>query len=457
MLALPATVQAQFNYVTNNGTITITGYTGSGGAVTIPGTINGLPVASLGASAFEFCINLTSIAIPDSVTNIGDSAFGGCSELASATLGNRLASIGRGAFDLCSSLTSITIPGSATFIGNGAFEGCTSLTNATIGNSVTTIERVYWGPFRGCTSLTAIMVNPLNPAYSSADGVLFNKDQTILIECPGAKIGNYIVPNAVSDIEGYAFDYCIDLSSVTIPNSVVSIGIAAFRNCSALGEVTIGSGVTNIPDAAFEECIKLAKFTIPNGVTSIGEGAFYACGSLTNFTIPNSVTSIAEVAFAGCTGLTCVTIPQSVTWMGYGAFGSCTSLTGVYFQGNAPALGGTFLINTNLFTAGSDITVYYLPGTMGWGWTFGGCPTALWALPYPIILTTAPNFGIQSNRFGFIISWATNLPVVVEACTNPANHNWSPVQTNALTGGWSYFSDPQSANYPARFYRVRSP
>ena len=72
-------------------------------------------------------------------------------------------------------------------------------------------------------------------------------------------------------------------------------------------------------------------------------------------------------------------------------------------------------------------------------------------------MTSGPGFGVQSNAFGFIISWATNLPVVVEACTNPANHSWSPVQTNALTGGWSYFSDPHWANYPARFYRVRSP
>ena len=78
-------------------------------------------------------------------------------------------------------------------------------------------------------------------------------------------------------------------------------------------------------------------------------------------------------------------------------------------------------------------------------------------LPNPLILTSGPGFGVQSNAFGFIISWATNLPVVVEACTNPANHSWSPLKTNALTGGWCYFSDPQWANYPGRFYRLRWP
>ena len=85
----------------------------------------------------------------------------------------------------------------------------------------------------------------------------------------------------------------------------------------------------------------------------------------------------------------------------------------------------------------------------------GSAPTP--EVSQPLILTSGPDFGVQSNAFGFIISWATNLPVVVEACTNPANHRWSPVHTNALTGGWSYFSDPQWADYPGRFYRVRWP
>jgi hypothetical protein len=64
---------------------------------------------------------------------------------------------------------------------------------------------------------------------------------------------------------------------------------------------------------------------------------------------------------------------------------------------------------------------------------------------------------VQTNGFGFIISWATNISVVVEACTNLANPTWSPLATNTLSGGSAYFSDPQWTNYPARFYRLRSP
>jgi hypothetical protein len=91
-----------------------------------------------------------------------------------------------------------------------------------------------------------------------------------------------------------------------------------------------------------------------------------------------------------------------------------------------------------------------LPGTTGWGSTFGGCPTALWN-------PQAQSPGVRSNQFGFTITGTTNLAVVVEACTNLANPIWSPVGTNTLTGGSSYFSDPQWTNYAARFYRLRSP
>jgi len=110
-----------------------------------------------------------------------------------------------------------------------------------------------------------------------------------------------------------------------------------------------------------------------------------------------------------------------------------------------------------VFYNDNNATVYYLPGTAGWGATFGGRPTALWFLPNPLILNFGPGFGVQTNRFGFIISWATNSSVVVEASTDLGNPVWSPVATNTLTGGASYFSDPQWTNYPARFYRLRSP
>ncbi|MCX6911452.1 MAG: hypothetical protein NT167_00020, partial [Verrucomicrobia bacterium] len=122
-----------------------------------------------------------------------------------------------------------------------------------------------------------------------------------------------------------------------------------------------------------------------------------------------------------------------------------------YFLGNAPSADST------VFAGSANTTAYYLPGTVGWGSTFGGCPTAQWFLPNPLILANSPDFGIDTNAFGFIVSWATNLSVVVEGSTDLASRTWSPLSTNALSNGWFYFSDPEWTNYPARLYRIRSP
>src|SRR5205085_12223472 len=109
LLALPAVVQAQFYYTTNNGAITITAYTGPGGVVTIPDTINGYPVTSIGHSAFFNKSTVTSVTIPYSVTSIGYEAFFYCTSLTSVTIPNSVTSIGIGAFDCCTSLTAISV------------------------------------------------------------------------------------------------------------------------------------------------------------------------------------------------------------------------------------------------------------------------------------------------------------------------------------------------------------
>ncbi len=187
-------------------------------------------------------------------------------------------------------------------------------------------------------------------------------------------------------------------------------------------------------------------------MTSIGDLAFCDCTSLTNVTIPNSVTAIEGDAFFGCESLISVTIPSSITSIGDYAFAGCYGLAGVYFEGNAPSL-----VGPSVFHGSSKVIIYHLPGTTGWGATLAGRPTVLWFLPNPVILNSGPSFGVHSNEFGFIFSWATNTSVVMEACTDLVNPIWFPASTNNLTNGWSHFSDPAWTNYPARFYRLRSP
>jgi hypothetical protein len=378
-----ATPESHFNYATDHGTITITKYTGSGGAVTIPNTINGLPVTSIKNEAFFNCSNLTSITIPNSITSIGIDAFLGCSKLTSVVIPASVTNIGVNAFHRCNRLNSIlvdvlnpaysssadgvvfnkektrlvrcpgakagsyVIPNSVTSIADCAFNYCTNLTSVMIPNSVTNIEI---GAFGFCSGLTSISVDAANPAYiNSADGVVFNKEKNCLVCYPGGKVGDYVIPNSVTSIGNEAFMGCSRLTSVTIPDSVTSIGFYAFQGCSGLTSVAIPATVTTIDNCTFRDCTNLTNVTIPNGVVRVGWAEFCGCTSLTNLIFPSSVTSIGEYAFVGC-----------------------ASLTGVYFKGNAPSLGG------GVFDGDSKATVYYQPGAKGWGPEFGGRPTAPW-------------------------------------------------------------------------------
>ena len=272
--------------------------------------------------------------------------------------GKPVTSIGDKAFADCESLTSITIPDSVTSIGEGAFYGCTNLTSVTIGNSVISIgEQAFWL----CGSLTSITVGLNNNKYSSLDGVLFNKDKTTLVTCPGDLAGSYTIPDSVTSIGEGAFYGCRKLTSITIPDNVTSIGRQAFGECWSLIRVTIPDNVTSIGDKAFSGCTKLTSVTIGKGVTSIGNATFYYCNSLISITIPGNITSIGDQAFEGCRSLTSVTIPDSVTSIGEGAFSGCSKLTSVTFLGNAPASFGRDVF----FLTADSFTVSYLPGSYG--------------------------------------------------------------------------------------------
>jgi hypothetical protein len=306
----------------------------------------------------------TSIEIPGSVTNIGNFAFQDCTKLSDVTFSNGVTTIGVDAFAFCTSLTNITIPA-----------------------SVTNIEGVA---FAGCTSMTAITVDTNNPAFSSLNGVLFNKSQSTLVEYPAGVGGSYAVPDSVTNIGDQAF-MLTALTGISIPNSVASIAAGAF----------VATPLTSI--------------AIPIGVTSINDNTFFQCSSLTNVTIPDGVTNIEENAFTFCSGLNSLTIPSSVDNIDDLSFVSCNCLTNVYFTGNAPIAG------SKVFYGDANTTVYYLPGTTGWGPTFGGVPTELWipftyttnadaiiitgytgpggAVTIPCIINGLPVVGIGGNAF----------------------------------------------------------
>ena len=277
--------------VGSDGTVTITDCDESAqGTITIPSQIDGKPVTSIGYMAFRFCDSLTSITIPNSVTSTFR-GFDGCEKLTqinvdtantvyssvngvlfskdktelikypegkadtSYAIPNGVTSIGYGAFYDCYSLTSITIPDSVTSIGTMAFEDCSSLTSITIPDSVTSIDR---HAFFVCRKLNQINVDTANTAYSSVNGVLFNKGKTELIRYPEGKADtSYAIPNGVTSIGNSAFYGCSNLTSITIPDGVTIIDINAFQYCRSLTSITIPDSVTYISAEAFDGCDSL--------------------------------------------------------------------------------------------------------------------------------------------------------------------------------------------------------
>jgi hypothetical protein len=355
--------EGDYTYYVSNGEATINGYTGSGGAITIPSALGGYPTVTIGNMAFYACEFLTSVTIPNSVTTIEQDAFAACLALISVTIPNSVTTIGYSAFMNCFSLASVNIPNSVTTIEPWAFSKC-SLTSVTIPNSVTTIGD---NAFNECSYLASVTIP--NSVTTIGKGAFFRCDS----------LASVTIPNSVTTIGDSAFTSCDLLSSVTIPDTVTTIGESAFALCS-LTSVTIPISVTTIGVRAFSDCNfltiinvdadnvnyvsvdgvlynkamttliqcpggKTGAFNIPDSVTTIGESAFALCLSLTFVTIPNSVTAIESWAFSGCSSLASITIPNSVTTIGDYAFG-CRKLTSIRFLGLvAPTVGYQWITN----------------------------------------------------------------------------------------------------------------
>ncbi|MBP0974691.1 MAG: leucine-rich repeat domain-containing protein, partial [Oscillospiraceae bacterium] len=273
---------------------------------------------SIGEYAFYFCIYLTSVTLPESVTSIGSNAFEMCIVLDSMIMkGETPPELGYDVFSDTSDDLQITVPSTAMDAYKTAWSDYA--------------DRIIMGmPYRwNC----------------GADGdnckATLTADGTLTISGTGA-------------MEDYPIEYPgwnddrDSVTNVVIENGVTSIGEYAFYKCSNLISITIPGSVTSIENAAFSLCSSLTDITIPDSVTSIGGYAFYDCSSLTDVTIPDGVTSIGGYAFYNCSSLTDVTIPDGVTSIGDFAFYYCSSLKSVLMKGETPPqLGISVLTNTH--------------------------------------------------------------------------------------------------------------
>ncbi len=310
-------------------------------------------VTSIWDQTFYRNKTLSSVVISENIKEINYQAFAGCSSLTSVSLPNTLTFIGYGAFSGCKSLESITLPNSVTTIFDAAFGNCSSLKTITIPNSVTTLGseiNSFRNVFVGCSSLLSVNVEESNQYLTSVDGVLYNKDKTKLIICPGAKT-SFSIPNTVVIIGKYAFQGCNFLSAIVIPESVTEIEDAAFYYCSSLESVTFNNDNIKIGNDAFYgtpwfenqpdgciyvgNCLYTYKGEMAEGThIDIKEGITFICTAalgdqpLASVTIPNTVIEIGNGAFNE-TLITSIEIPNSVIKLGDGVFSGCKNLTKV--------------------------------------------------------------------------------------------------------------------------------
>ena len=315
----------------------------------------------IGDYAFYNCSRLTSLNLPDGITEIGENAFAHCSGLTSLTLPVGITSIGEYAFIYCSGLTNLTIPAGITEIGGYTFEGCSGLTSLNLSAGITEIGSFAFSGCRGLTSLT--------------------------------------LPDGITSIGDYAFSRCSGLTSLNLPAGITTIGYAAFSGCSGLTSLTLPAGITEIYGSAFKNCTGLTSLNLPAGITSIGGGAFYGCSGLkevrfcindnldtyltkghpyidvdcgikyyindkeiTSIEIPSNVTTLGHYVFQGCRELTSVTLPAGITTIGVAAFRGCSGLTSIYvYAEKVPKIG------EDVFTGcdAKKCTVYVPKGTYG--------------------------------------------------------------------------------------------
>ena len=405
-------------------------------------------VKSIGVWAFH-STGLTTIDIPASVEDIGYWAFINCAQLSairvdagnatysdvggvlfdknhtvlyrypegkngsSYSVPNGVKEIGGVAFANCKSLTSITMTGTVEEIGFSAFQGCSALASLTIPGSVKSMTGD--NIFTDCELLSAIEVSPANVYFSSVDGVLFNKSQTVLhrypegksaasLAIPGtveeissqafincAKLLSVTMPGGLKTIELKSFQRCTGLASITIPNSVTHIGEMAFSECSGLTSVTLSGALETIESRAFASCEKIASIALPKSLLTLGDYVFLGCIELaainvdagnpnymsdegvlfnknrttlicyppkreaTVFSIPNTVKTIAEGAFAECRQLVSVIIPNSVESIRNEAFYYCNKLNSIVLPSSVTDLGNSVF----LYCSFEDITVHW--------------------------------------------------------------------------------------------------
>lgn len=259
-------------------------------------------VTAIGVHAFSGCTGLKNVTVPGSVQKIGFAAFSDCTGLENVSVVNGV--IGESAFIRCSSLKTVTIGAGVKAIGISAFENCNAMQGVYI-NDIAAWCKIDFGGF---------LANPTQFAKH--------------LYLNGAEVTDLQIPDGVTKINDYAFEYCQSIGHVSIPGSVKSIGNYAFYMCTGISSVDVpGSGVTYIGSSAFDSCSSLRNISIPSTVSFIGSSAF-TWTPIGSVSVNQGV--IEAHAFEGCGALNKLNLGAGVTKIGDAAFNKCDAMDAHY-------------------------------------------------------------------------------------------------------------------------------
>ena len=332
----------------NDGTVSISKYTGSDKNLNIPSVINNRKVTEIGFSAFYNCKTLESVNIPNEVIVIDNYAFLDCENLKNVTLSNNIHIINWGAFENCKSLKYIKIPDSVYIIGYEAFSGCISMTSVVIPDSV---REIRGSAFSDCTNLKDIKMskNILSLSYSIFDNTYWYNNQpdgivyldNVLYGYKGDMPSNTVinVKDGTRIITGFCFADCSNLVDVNIPDSVINVGGNAFRDTAWLNNKE--NGIVYIGKVAYCYKGKIDNDSVlylKNDTIGVADG-FYPEKEVLDgdmdVVLPESLICVGSYAFGridlhglGSSSLKSINLPSNLKYICSDGFSYCSEAKG---------------------------------------------------------------------------------------------------------------------------------
>ena len=421
-------------------------------------------------SAFQQ-LEIVSVVLPTSCTSIAAFAFQQCYELQTVTIPSSVKTIGTEAFWGCPKLENVTIPSSLVTLGNSAFEDCFLIGAITIPASTTTIDPNSLNGIIG-----PITVATGNTNYSSVNGILYDINKTIILQCPTSVSGSYTFPTTVNSIGSGAFSYCDKLTDITISSKIQIINSGAFTGCSAnitvdatnayyssvdgvlfnktkteliqcftskKGEYIIPSTVTKIDQMAFNKCSGLTSVTVPSTITMIDGATFMDCTELTSVSLPSTITAIGNSAFYNCNKLVSIALPAGLTVIGPSAFSLCTSFVSFTIPASVTS------ISTSSFSGDQNIMTMYalaaVPLDLNYAYPFTGNVNSKCVLYVPTGSRTAYLAETEWQDFYSIvemktISVSTNVATVAKESGSTATVNVTATTTWTASSNQSWLT-----------------